>query len=131
MASYEIVTVDNRDNQFDIGGELVQIHTERPHVADQIIATVERPDGYNEGNAVSKGEEEIEKDSSNDQKGTVVETPEIDYEEVDGVGPSTADNLKEAGYTQESAVKNADVKELAEVDRVGESTAENIKDYAN
>lgn len=51
---------------------------------------------------------------------------EDDLEAFDGVGPQTADALREAGYDTPDDVRNADAGELTDVDGVSESLADDL-----
>ncbi|ERH03680.1 MAG: ribosomal protein L32E [Halorubrum sp. J07HR59] len=50
-----------------------------------------------------------------------------DLEDISGVGPSKADDLRDAGYESVEDVRGADEDELAEVDSFGKSLAARVK----
>lgn len=49
-----------------------------------------------------------------------------DIEDLPGVGPTTADKLREAGYTSVESIATASPVELAEVAEIGEATAKKL-----
>jgi DNA repair protein RadA len=51
---------------------------------------------------------------------------EIDLEDLPGVGPTTADKLREAGYGTVESVATATTSDLAEAAELGESTAKKV-----
>ncbi|UCG69430.1 MAG: DNA repair and recombination protein RadA [Thermoplasmata archaeon] len=57
-------------------------------------------------------------------------TEEMKIEELPGVGPATADKLKEAGYTDLMAIAVESPKNLAEMAEIGEATANKIINLA-
>jgi len=57
---------------------------------------------------------------------TVIENKEITIDDLPGVGPKTAEKLKEAGFKDLMAIATAPVKELAEAAELGDATAVKI-----
>ena len=53
----------------------------------------------------------------------------ISFEEVDGVGQKTADELRSSGYTTAGDVNRADDEELLDVRGVGHGNLDNIREY--
>jgi len=51
------------------------------------------------------------------------ESPEIAIEDLPGVGPKTAEKLKESGFKDLMAIATAPVKEFAEIAEIGDATA--------
>ena len=49
-----------------------------------------------------------------------------DIEDLPGVGPTTADKLKEAGYTSVESIATASTAELAEVAEISEAVAKKL-----
>jgi len=54
---------------------------------------------------------------------------EMDWTEVDNIGETAADNLRDAGFRTDQDVQIADEEELLDVDYVGQSGVENLKSY--
>lgn len=52
--------------------------------------------------------------------------PEIDIEDIPGVGPATAERLREAGYITVEAIATATPADLAEAAEMGETTAKKV-----
>ncbi len=52
--------------------------------------------------------------------------PELDIEDIPGVGPTTADKLRDAGYTTIEGIATASYADLAEAAEIGESTAKKM-----
>ncbi|HDQ08058.1 MAG TPA: DNA repair and recombination protein RadA [Methanoculleus sp.] len=52
--------------------------------------------------------------------------PEQDIEDIPGVGPTTADKLRDAGYTTIEGIATASYADLAEAAEIGESTAKKM-----
>ena len=52
--------------------------------------------------------------------------PEVKLEELPGVGPATAEKLRDAGYTDLMSIAVESPKTLADVAEIGESTAAKI-----
>ena len=52
--------------------------------------------------------------------------PELDIEDLPGVGPTTADKLRDAGYTTIEGIATASYADLAEAAEIGESTAKKM-----
>src|SRR5512136_3495643 len=50
----------------------------------------------------------------------------LDIEDLPGVGPSTADKLREAGYISVESIATASPAELSEISEISESTAKKI-----
>ena len=50
----------------------------------------------------------------------------LDIEDLPGVGPSTADKLREAGYLSVESIATASPAELSEITEISESTAKKI-----
>lgn len=55
-----------------------------------------------------------------------IETKEIEIEEVPGVGPKTAEKLKEAGYTTVESIAVAAPQDLADIAEISEGTCNKI-----
>ncbi len=55
-----------------------------------------------------------------------VAAPTLDIEDLPGVGPTTADKLREAGYLTVESIATASPTDLAEAAEIGESTAKKI-----
>ncbi|MBT8507525.1 DNA repair and recombination protein RadA [Methanomicrobiaceae archaeon CYW5] len=52
--------------------------------------------------------------------------PELDIEDLPGVGPTTADKLRDGGYTTIEGIATASYADLAEAAEIGESTAKKM-----
>ena len=50
----------------------------------------------------------------------------LEIEDLPGVGPSTADKLREAGYLSVESIATASPAELSEISEISESTAKKI-----
>ena len=50
----------------------------------------------------------------------------LEIEDLPGVGPSTADKLREAGYVSVESIATASPAELSEISEISESTAKKI-----
>jgi len=51
---------------------------------------------------------------------------EIDLEDLPGVGPTTAEKLREAGYGTVESIATATTSDLAEAAEIGEGTAKKV-----
>lgn len=51
-----------------------------------------------------------------------------ELEDVQGIGPSTAEELREAGYVDIGDLYDADIQELSQIDGIGPTSAERIKE---
>ena len=60
------------------------------------------------------------------KKGENIETKEIEIEEVPGVGPKTAEKIKEAGYTTVESIAVAAPQDLADIAEISEGTCNKI-----
>jgi len=59
-----------------------------------------------------------------------IDTSKLGMKAIQGVGPTTADRLKEAGYDTQEIIADAGVDELMEIDGFGEKKATQVKQSA-
>lgn len=108
MPRYTFLTIQ-KDDVFEVPGEIIETYTNNPYSKEQFAALVRLPDNEQEA-----GKEDSER---------------VAFDEIDGVGGSTAKNLVVSGYETVEDIQDANIEELSEVSGVGPATAENIQEH--
>lgn len=125
MARYTYLTIQTEE-VMNVPGKIIEVYTNRPFNSERFVALVELDESAVEGQEVA----DVPSDFTSDSEGVMPEPETVDdLADIDGVGPSTAENLEEAGYNQVPKIRAANLEALLQIKGVGEQTAKNIKDY--